>query len=425
MPHPMHLPRLILFVGIASLSFAFARAAEGALPPRPWEPDAFLPLTEARIAALPAAAQPAWRAYWQVSTERSNRLPPRDLVDHTPNQPVPMGTMKASYSKGAKLNASAKWYGSAEARTTADHIVEWQRPTGGWTKSGDYTRAPTPADDHHDGWSNGTFDNDATITELRFLALTQQAAGDDPRAGAWRDSFLRGLDYIFAAQYPNGGFPQIYPLAGWYHDAITYNDDAMVHILELLRDIAERKPEFAFVPAATAAEAAQRLERGTDCVLASQLHDAQGRPTVWGQQLDPLTLKPCAARNFEPISECSNESVGLTLFLMSIPHPSPQIIAAVDGAMAWFKLRAMHGVVWDRQATSGPGLQAKHNAADLWARFYEIGTGRPVFGDRDRTIHYLVTEISEERRHGYGWFNTRANELPAAYAKWKGTQVGR
>ena len=46
---------------------------------------------------------------------------------------------------------------------------------------------------------------------------------------------MRGLDYALSAQYPNGGFPQIYPLVGWYHDAITYNDDAMVHIMELCR----------------------------------------------------------------------------------------------------------------------------------------------------------------------------------------------
>ena len=34
------------------------------------------------------------------------------------------------------------------------------------------------------------------------------------------------------------------------------------------------------------------------------------------------------------IPECSNESVGLTLFLMSIERPSPSVVAAVEGAMA-------------------------------------------------------------------------------------------
>ena len=423
MSSPTH--PLLRFLLLCATGTVAVFAADSNLAPRPWEADAFLPVTEARLAALPAAEQTAWRAYWQASAERAKLLPPRDLVDHSSTKPLPGGPIGSSYSKGVKLGAPAKWYASGEARALADKVVKWQRPTGGWVKSGDYSRDPGPADDHHDAWSNGTFDNDSTIYELRFLALVAAAGGGEARVPAWRDSFVRGLDYVFAAQYPNGGFPQIYPLVGWYHDAITFNDDAMVHILELLRDIAGGRKEFAFVPADLAAEAGRRLERGLQCVLAAQLKDAHGRRTVWGQQHDALTLQPCAARNFEPISECSNESVGLVQFLMSIPHPSPEIIAAVEGATAWFPAHALHGVVWDRDATSGSGLVAKPRAPDLWARFYELGTGRPIFSERDRMVHYTVTELSLERRKGYGWYNTRADALPAAYADWKAKLAAR
>jgi hypothetical protein len=34
-------------------------------------------------------------------------------------------------------------------------------------------------------------------------------------------------------------------------------------------------------------------------------------------------------------------------------------------------------------------------------------------------VHYVVTELTTERRKGYGWYNSRAATLPAAYAKWK------
>ncbi|MEN9403564.1 MAG: hypothetical protein RL091_2267 [Verrucomicrobiota bacterium] len=415
----MSTPRCLVRPALALLLLTGALSAVAADAPRPWEKDAFLPVTEARIAALPAAEQPAWRAYWQQSLERAKGLGTRDLVDRTPNKPVPVGTFSGgSYSKGVKLNAPAAWYASEEARTVADKVVQWQRPTGGWVKGGDYSRAPTPADDHHDAWSNGTFDNDATLYEMRFLALVAQAAGEDPRAAAWRASFLRGLDYIFAAQYPNGGFPQIYPLVGWYHDAITYNDDAMVHILELCRDIAENRPEFSFVSPALKARAAASLERGIQCLLATQLRDASGQLTVWGQQHDPLTLQPCAARNFEPISACSNESYGLVKFLMTIPAPTPQIIASIEGAVRWFPAHSLHGLVWDRRRAE-PGLQASPGAPDLWSRYYELGTDKPIFSERDRMVHYDVSEISLERRKGYGWFNTLANDLPAAYAAWK------
>lgn len=410
--------RLFRFALPASCLVSSAFATDS-LAPRGWEPDAFLPVTEARIAALPAAEQSAWRAYWQVSA--SHARPPEKPTDPVENRDKPLVNqppIPAVYSTRLKLDAPAAWYASAEARSLADQIVAWQRPSGGWTKGGVYTRAPQPSDDHHDGWSAGTFDNDSTIYEMRFLALAITAGEKESRAAAWRDSFLRGLDYIFAAQYPNGGFPQIYPLAGSYHDAITFNDDAMVHILQLLQDVADRKPGYAFVPAERATAAAERRARGIACVLATQQRGSDGKLTVWGQQHDALTLKPCAARNFEPTSECSLESAGLVEFLLTIPKPTPGIIAAIEGAMAWFPARALHGVAWDKKATAGSGL-VERSGAELWARFYEFGTGRPVFGERDRTVHYVVTELSSERRLGYGWFNSRAASLPARYEAWK------
>jgi PelA/Pel-15E family pectate lyase len=412
---PRFFPRLVL-LATGAISFAAADIP----PPRPWEPDAFLPVTEARIAALPATEQPAWRAYWQASASHARpSTKPTDPVENHDKPLVNTAPIPSVYSTRLRLDAPAAWYASAEARAFADNIVAWQRPSGGWTKGGDYRRTPRPEDDHHDNWSAGTFDNDSTITELRFLALVFTAGETEPAAAAWRASFLRGLDYVFASQYPNGGFPQIYPLAGGYHDAITFNDDAMVHILGLLEDVAGQKPGYALVPVDRAAIAGERLKRGIACVLATQLHGPDGRLIVWGQQHDALTLKPCAARNFEPASECSSESVGIVEFLMTIPHPSREIAAAIDGAMAWFPARALHGVAWDRQATTGSGLVERPGAPDLWARFYEFGTGRPLFGDRDRTIHYAVIELSSERRRGYGWYNSRAAALPARYAAWK------
>jgi PelA/Pel-15E family pectate lyase len=391
--------------------------------PKPWPPDAFLPVTEQRVAALPAAAQPAWRDYLAKSNALLQRTGERNLVDGSSNQPLAGPPIPSTYSKGVKLGAPAAYYATEEARVVADHVVNWQTPVGGWVKTGDYSRDRRPEDDHHDAWSGGTFDNDSTLYELRYLALVQAGAAADAsqsaRVSAWRACFLRGLDYLFAAQYPNGGFPQVYPLVGWYHDAITFNDDAFVHILQLFEDIADHDAEFAFVSSDRVERAAQGLLRGIQCTLLTQLKDAHGQLTIWAQQLDPLTLQPCAARNFEPIAQCSLESVGLVQFLMTIPQPSPQVVAAIEGAMRWYPAHALHGVVWNRDVATGNALEPKENAPDLWARFYEIGTDRPIFGERDRTIHYNVTELVVERRKGYGWYNSRATVLPAAYAAWQ------
>src|SRR5262245_12980351 len=49
---------------------------------------------------------------------------------------------------------------------------------------------------------------------------------------------------------------------------------------------------------------------------------------------------------------------------------------------------------WLERSTIRPGI---------WARLYEIGTNRPIYGDRDGKVHYTLAEISEERRAGYRW----------------------
>ena len=42
----------------------------------------------------------------------------------------------------------------------------------------------------------------------------------------------------------------MWPLEGGYHDAITINDDAMTHAVEILHDVATGAPDYTFLPAA-------------------------------------------------------------------------------------------------------------------------------------------------------------------------------
>ena len=48
-------------------------------------------------------------------------------------------------------------------------------------------------------------------------------------------------------QYSNGGFPRRYPLQDNYGRYITINDDAMLGVVSLMKDIADQKPDFTFV----------------------------------------------------------------------------------------------------------------------------------------------------------------------------------
>ncbi len=60
--------------------------------------------------------------------------------------------------------------------------------------------------------------------QLRFLAgVNGETKREDAKA-----ALLRGLEWLFAALYPNGGWPQNCPVEPGYHEAITLNDDAMI-----------------------------------------------------------------------------------------------------------------------------------------------------------------------------------------------------
>jgi PelA/Pel-15E family pectate lyase len=410
--------RLVRTVSWALFSvLAFVAQGSGAPPPQAWPAEAFRPLSEERIANLPMDERAVWRAYWAESEARAKELPVRSTQEIAPAGPLSGSPKGGAHTKGLRLDEPPAWYGSQEAATIADRIVERQTVAGAWTKGLDYLR-PRATQGEADVWSRGTFDNDATTGELAFLARTITATADPARSEAWQRAFLRGLDYIFAAQYPNGGFPQVYPLAGGYHDTVTFNDSAVTHVLELLRDIRAGGVGFEFVPVTRREEAGRRLLRGISCILAAQIETA-GVRTVWGQQHDPLTLQPCAARNFEPIAASASESAALARFLMGLPDPTPVMVTSVEAAVAWFERVALAGVAWDRRAEAGSGLVPTAGSPRLWARLYEVGCDRPVFGDRDRTVHFVVTEISAERRLGYGWYGDWPEATIARYRDWR------
>jgi PelA/Pel-15E family pectate lyase len=398
------------------------------------------PLTADRIAALPAAVRPAWEQY-RARSDRQLRADQEFLRKEMRARGLAQSLVAPSgyHTRSVPLNRPAVWYGSAEARRIADNIVSYQTPAGGWSKNLDFTKHPrTPGEGfapdnislflaeadydapHNTRWNYvGTFDNDATVTQLRFLSKVISAVGPF-RSESYRAAFLRGIDYILAAQYPNGGWPQVWPLQGGYHDAITYNDGAMVNILKLLSEVAEAKNEFAFAPAHIRTEATASVQRGIDCILASQIVE-NGRRTTWCQQVDPLTLLPTSARNYEMPAECGAESAGIVMFLMQLPEPGPAVIRAVRSAVAWFERTKIFGVAYTKTGDKGRTLVAAPGSGPLWARYYEIGTDRPIFGDRDKTIHDDVNEISTERLAGYTWYTDGPKRMLERYAVWNQT----
>ena len=313
------------------------------------------------------------------------------------------------------LRQPPEWYRSAEARTAADRVMQHQSPHGGWPKNTDLLATPSA------GGARGrpTIDNGATTTPLRLLALVADGTG----SARHRQSFERGLDYLLAAQYPNGGWPQYFPLREGYYSRITFNDNAMVNVLTLLRDVAAGEPPYGFAGQARRLAARAAVARGVDVILRSQIAQ-DGRLTAWCAQHDERTLEPAWARAYEPPSLSGSESVGVVRFLMSVRSPTPEIVAAVEGAVRWFRAVAMPGVRVDRipkrDGRIDRVLVEDPDAPPLWARFYELDTNRPLYLDRDSVYRYDYSEISLERRSGYRYHGTwAATLLDTDYPRWR------
>jgi PelA/Pel-15E family pectate lyase len=321
------------------------------------------------------------------------------------------------------LRQPDKWYASPEARALADHVVLYQTVHGGWPKNKDMAIHPSAADAAKFRDRNGreaTIDNGATTMQLDFLA---RVIGSGRDTGKHKAAFLGGLDYLLDAQYENGGWPQYFPLRKGYHSRITFNDNAMIGVLAFLGEIAKGGEAYGFVDGGRRERSRAAVERGIDCILRTQIRQ-DGKPTAWCAQHDENTLKPAWARNYEPPSLSGSESVGIVRFLMGIEKPSPDIIAAVEGAVHWFESVGVRGLRID----GSPGADGKpdrravsdSNAPVLWARFYEIGTNRPMFMGRDKVARYGFNEIERERRTGYAYFGRWPAELIGKdYPKWK------
>lgn len=324
------------------------------------------------------------------------------------------------------LRQDDSWYASAEAARVAENVMLYQLGSGGWPKNTDMARPLSGEDrarlaDRKDQREESTIDNGATVTPMRFLARVHGAAGDERCA----DAFLRGLDFLLDIQYPNGGWPQ-FPHKRGYYQHITFNDNAMVNVMNLLRDVLD-EPRYAFVDGARRQRAAAALEKGLECILRCQII-VDGVKTAWCAQHDERTLKPAPARSYEKISLSGSESVGIVRYLMGLDNPPPAAVEAVQAAVAWFDRAKIEGIREER--VPAPDLPRGYDkivvedpsAPPLWARFYEIGTNRPIYCGRDGVIKYHLSEIEHERRVGYGW-HTRAparilEDYPAWQARW-------
>jgi PelA/Pel-15E family pectate lyase len=276
-----------------------------------------------------------------------------------------------------------------------------------------------PADDDRPLRGPSTFDNKNVWPQVDYLARVYRRTG----LRRYGDAANRAIDYILKEQRDSGGW------RGCDVQAITFNDFVMSGIMSTLKDAIEDRERYDFVGDARLAKVRKAYRRGLACMLACQV-TLDGRLTTWGQQHHHKTLEPVRARTFEPAALTTAESAGVVRYLMSIDEPSPEVITAVQAAVAWFdghkisgiriaEVRAepirfpWHWCDFDRVEVEDP------DAPPIWTRFYDLKEQKPLFCTRKRVLTRTYTNLSRERRTGYAWYGYWPAQVLEPYPDWQ------
>lgn len=344
----------------------------------------------------------------------------------TNSQYLPANYMDYKWNNVA-IKMPIEWYGSEIATRLADRVVMCQKDIGGWSKNVAYHQMTDKEQEqlvkakHQVG---ATFDNGSTITELRFIINVNNQIPKD----SYKQAFILGLNYIFNAQYDNGGWPQFYPFRTGesvaYAKHITYNDDAMVNVMVFLQELISVNAAFDSMPITKADldKAKKAFDKGVQCILNTQIL-VDGKPTVWCAQHHEVSLKPAKARKYELESFSGSESVKVARLLMSIDNPNQEIIKSVNGAAAWFEKHKIEGIKivteTDSQGKPNRIVVEDEGAKPLWARFYDLETSEPFFCDRDGIKRDSLSQIGYDRRNHYRWYTASPAKFLKQQQEWK------
>jgi pectinesterase len=328
---------------------------------------------------------------------------------------------------GKCSDQSTAWWSSAEAIRIVNNVLLYQKDCGGFGKNinmqlvlTDAQKATLKADKPKN--TDCCIDNGAVTYELMYLSKVHKAITNDSIKNVIKTAFTKGILYLQKAQYANGGWPQYFPLKSGYYLHITYNDNAMINVMEILRRIYKKDAYYSITLSDSIANVAKiAFDKGVACVLKTQIVQ-NNRLTGWCAQHNYITLAPVMARSYELASVSGGEAANILKLLVSLENPSKEIKRAIHSLTAWYDRSRIKG---QRLVsfTNTDGLSDKKivldaTAPDMWARFYTLTDNRPFFCYRDGIVKYSIAEIGYERRNGYSWYNSSGNDVASAYNTW-------
>jgi len=379
------------------------------------------PLSTSRIAGLDKDKERAWQSY----LERSHTAQLRDqqqfngeLSDASETIPMPAPALEKT---STTADAVRQWQDTPLSNAMITHLLSWQTPSGGWAKNTDfYSAARQPAQEFGVEQDYApTFDNGATTLQIRILADAYQRKPSKALAQALK----AGIQLLSASQFPNGGFPQTYPLVGGYHDLTTYNDGVTAQVVQLLQDVVAKPRDYAVQSKALQTQLQTTLTKAIDNILADQRSQGD-KLTGWGQQHDPLDHQLRPARAFEMAALATMESADILIALMRQPNPDSPLKNAVMQGIDWLQANKINDTEWRLHRDRDSELIASPGAPAIWPRFIDNNTGDALFGDRDGNIYHKVTDVSLERQLGYAWYHPAPQKALDQYDHWAELYLG-
>jgi PelA/Pel-15E family pectate lyase len=323
-------------------------------------------------------------------------------------------------------------YNMAQIAEIADNVLLYQRDNGGWIENRDPTRVLSELERlgllEEKSNPKGSFDNRNVYSQIEYLSAVYQQTHDE----RYRFAAMKGLAYTLSMQNQRcGGWPHTVPGSETYHPYITIADDATSGVLRMLRKMRDGNAPFEFMDATTRAAAGESLSLGDACVLQLQVRQ-NGKLTGWAGQYHPETLQPAQGRSFELPAIVSQESVEMVRYLMSISNPSPDVVQSIEGAVSWLQRSRLDGLKLETFTLAVPikyeyhtsstdcRLVAAPSAAPLWGRFYDLQDNSVVLANRDGKRVAQYSDITHERRTGYGWYGDwPAKLLDTEYPAWR------
>ena len=288
-------------------------------------------------------------------------------------QPPGTPSVGMMYLEAYKVTGAPEFLDYSER--AADALIRGQHPAGGWHYLIDFDM-PGLLEWYDDvaskcwGWEeyyhyydNCTFDDNVTTLATHFL-MDLYMTTLDPK---YRIPLLKAIDFILESQYPNGGWPQRYPLKydyphhghPDYTSYYTFNDNVIQGNIYFLLDAWDKLGNEEYKKAAY---------RGMDFLIISQLPSPQAG---WGQQYN-MDMESVASRAYEPASVMPGQTVQCIRDLQTFYKitGNKKYLRGIPNAIEWLK----NSYLPDNH---------KQNDRVTHATFYELGTNRPLYVHRE------------------------------------------